>query len=159
MAPGKENNRAGVGGLGAPQGPLRMRIWGNEGMSKVTDGSRSWRVMNRGDMAWSEDLGSQNIWQTVMDGWHLPQWNLRSQMETTNRGSSAKAEKYISGYVLPPPLCHWDGGAALPPYTSTPYIPTKHPVVTAVSLLLPSKHRPIFGHHPPKSQPCPILPS
>lgn len=47
---------------------IEDEVWGNEGTGNVADGSRRWRAMGSGDMAWNEALGSQNIWQTVMDG-------------------------------------------------------------------------------------------
>lgn len=57
----------------------------------------------------------------------MPQWNLSSHMETTDCGSSAKAEKYVSGYVLLPPLSRWDGGTAHPPLPPLPTSPQSTP--------------------------------
>lgn len=48
-------------------------------------------------------------------------------METTDCGSSAKAEKYVSGYVLLPPLSRWDGGTAHPPLPPLPTSPQSTP--------------------------------
>lgn len=150
MAAGKKYNRAWVGGLGATQGPLRMRSGGMRARATwlmAAGGGGRWAVGTwHGMKPWGHRTYGRQLWMadichsgTSAPAWKPPtagaQQKLRSMFLDTCSFHLCLVGMEAQHILL---FLHF-----LHPHRAPP----------GISAQLSSKHHPVVGHHPPESQP------